>query len=165
MSTENSHSDWWTPRELIKVLDEEFHFDLDAAASEANHICPRYITEEMDALKTPWIGNNVWCNPPYGKGYVSSIPEFTRRAYEQHLEQKNTIVLLLSAYTDPRYFRDYCTKAHEIRMLTGRLAFLEGGVSRVSARFPSMLVIFKHFPGACYKAPHIWTWDWRVKEC
>lgn len=161
MSTENSHSDWWTPRDLIEVLAEEFHFDLDAAASAENAICPHFITEEMDALVTPWIGQNVWCNPPYGKGYVSTIPAFTQRAYEQSVEQRNTVVVLLPAYTDPRYFRDFCTKAHEIRMLTGRLAFMENGKERMSARFPSMLAIFKHFAGTCYKSPHIWTWDWR----
>lgn len=162
MSTENSHSDWWTPRELIKVLSNEFHFDLDAAASAENAICPNYITEEMDALRTPWIGKSVWCNPPYGRGYVSTIPAFTQRAFEQSVEQRNTVVLLLPAYTDPRYWRDYCTKSHEIRFLTGRLAFMEGGVSRMSARFPSALVIFKHIAGTHYgKGPNQWLWDWR----
>ena len=162
MSTENSHSDWWTPRDLIAVLQEEFNFDLDAAASAENHICPCYITEEQDALVVPWVGKNVWCNPPYGKGYVSTIPAFAQRAYEQSVEQRNTVVLLLPAYTDPKYWREYCMKAHEIRFLAGRLAFMEGGQNRMSARFPSALVIFKHIPGVHHgKGPNQWLWDWR----
>lgn len=162
MATPDSHNDWWTPRDLVDVLNREFQFDLDAAASEENAVCGRFITQAQDALVTPWNGRNVWCNPPYGRGYDSTLPQFTRRAYEQHLEQRNTVVLLLPAYTDPRYWRDYCTKAHEIRFLTGRLAFLDRGISRMSARFPSALVIFKWFPGICHKGAHTWVWDWRA---
>lgn len=164
MATENSHSDWWTPRELVEILNWEFNFDLDAAASEKNAVCYRYISAEQDALVTPWTGDNVWCNPPYGQGYKNTIAPFVKRAYEQHIENKNTVVALLPAYTDPKYWRDYCTKAHEIRFLTGRLAFLDGGKKSMSARFPSVLVIWKWLPGTCYKAPHVWTWDWRNND-
>lgn len=165
MATERSHSIWHTPSELVKVMLDEFQFDLDAAANEHNHIVPRWLGpgSELgeDALTAPWLGKNVWLNCPYGEGHSQSIGDFVKRGYEQHLEQKNTVVMLLPAYTDPRYFSNYCMQAHEIRFLTGRLAFLEAGVKRMSARFPSMLVIFKHFPGVCHKAPHIWTWAWR----
>ena len=161
MATENSHNDWWTPRDFLEILNQEFKFDLDAAADDKNAACSNYITQEMDALKTPWMGQTVWCNPPYGAAYKSSLYEFIQRGYEQSIEQRNTIVMLLPAYTDPKYWALYCSKAHEIRFLTGRLAFLDGGVSKMSARFPSALVIFKWFPGTCYKAPHIWTWNWR----
>lgn len=163
MATVNSHSDWWTPTDLIEVVNREFRFDLDAAASADNAICSRYISEEQNALVTPWDGRNVWCNPPYGQGHSFQIRDFVQRGYEQHLEQRNTVVMLLPAYTDPKYWRDYCTKAHEIRFLTGRLAFLEGGSKRMSARFPSALVVWKWFPGACYKGCHTWVWDWRLK--
>ena len=163
MSTVNSHSDWWTPKDLVRVLMDEFHFDLDAAASEQNTICPNYISEEQDALVTRWAGRNVYCNPPYGQGYHNTIAPFVQRAYEQSVELQNTVVILLPAYTDPRYWRDYCTKAHEIRFLTGRLAFLDSGKSKMSARFPSALVIFKWFPGNCYKGAHQWLWDWKAQ--
>lgn len=164
MATGNSHSCWWTPRSLVEVILGEFPIDLDAAADAENAICPRFITKEMDALTAPWDGRYVWCNPPYGEGNSRTIAEFVKRGYEQSVEQHNTVVMLLPAYTDPKYWRDYCSKAHEIRLLTGRLAFLDHGVSRMSARFPSALVIWKWFPGVCYKAPHIWTWDWRANR-
>ena len=162
MATINTHSDWWTPRDFVEVLKQEFPFDLDAAADAENTICERYIDEVQDALKTPWDGRVVWCNPPYGKGNSASIKEFVQRGCEQYLAQRNTVVMLLPAYTDPRYWRDYCTMAHEIRFLTGRLAFLDGGQKKMSARFPSALVIWKYIPGVCYKSPHTWVWDWRA---
>ena len=162
MATSNSHSDWWTPRDLVKVLNAEFQFDLDAAAALENTVCTRFISEEQNALVTPWIGRNVWINPPYGQGHSHSIQEFVQRGYEQHIEQRNTVVMLLPAYTDPRYWRDYVMKAHEVRFLTGRLKFLDHGKTYMSARFPSVLVVFKWFPGVCYKAPYQWLWDWKA---
>lgn len=163
MSTVNSHSDWWTPKALVQTLDEEFRFDLDAAASEENKVCERFISAEQDALVTPWEGENVWCNPPYGKGNSATIKQFVQRGYEQHVQQKNTVIMLLPAYTDPKYWSNFCTRAHEIRFLTGRLSFLDHGTSKMNARFPSAIVIFKWFPGVCHKSAHQWTWDWRVK--
>ena len=163
MATNQSHSIWWTPPDLIRVLKEEFPFDLDAAASPDNAIVERYITAEMDALVTPWDGRCVWVNPPYGSGNSASIKEFVQRGYEQCMEQRNTVVMLLPTYSDPKYWRDYVMKAHEIRFLTGRLKFLDHGITKMSARFPSCLVIWKWFPGTTYKAPHIWTWDWSAR--
>ena len=162
MATTDSHSEWWTPRDLVTVLDQEFHFDLDAAATAQNRVCEHFISPEQDALQTPWVGSNIWCNPPYGKGHSFQIRDFVRRGCEQSLEQHSTVIMLLPAYTDPRYWRDYCAKAHEIRFLTGRLAFLEDGCKRMSARFPSALVIWRWFPGTCYKVAHQWIWDWRT---
>lgn len=163
MATEQSHSNWWTPRDLVKVLMKEFNFDLDAAADAESAICPRFITAEQDALVVPWDGTTVWCNPPFGVGYRNTIAPFVQRAYEQHLEQRNIVVMLLPAYVDPLYWRTYCMKAHEIRFLAGRLAFLEGGKSKMSARFPSALVVFKHISGLHYgKGVNQWVWDWRV---
>lgn len=166
MATPNSHNNWGTPPELFEVLNREFLFDLDAAASVENALVPNFISQEQDALVTPWVGRAVFCNPPYSRGNEGSaslLTSFIRRGYEQSVEQCNTVVMLIPAYTDPKYWRDYCTKAHEIRFLTGRLKFLENGHIRTSARFPSVLVIFKWLPGTCYKAPNTWLWDWRVR--
>src|SRR3990167_7830081 len=158
----NSHDLWLTPPELFSVLDKEFQFDLDAAASFENALYPVYITEQQNALTTPWIGRSVWCNPPY-----SLIGPFVKRAYEESLEQKNTVVILIPTYTDPKYWRDYVTKAHEIRHLVGRIQFIDGNNplgKKCSARFPSTVVVFKHIKGMHYgKGPAVWSWDWRVE--
>lgn len=50
-------SDWETPQELFDKLHEEFHFTLDAAASDRNHKLPRYYTEQTDGLKQDWGGS------------------------------------------------------------------------------------------------------------
>jgi phage N-6-adenine-methyltransferase len=163
MATERSHNDWWTPPALKSVLMKEFNFDLDAAASEENRICEKFISADQDGLKTPWSGTAIWCNPPYGKAFNSYLPDWVQRGYEQSKEQQNTVVMLLPTYTDPKYWRDYVMQAHEIRHLAGRLQFLDHGESKMSARFPSSIVIWKHIPGTHYgKAPLQWVWDWRT---
>jgi phage N-6-adenine-methyltransferase len=162
--------EWRTPPELLKVLWREFPFDLDAAASLENCVVglgridvnSRYkfcITPEEDALVTPWKGQFIWCNPPY-----TQIGPFIKRGYEQHIEQKNTVVMLLPAYTDPKYWSEYVMRAHEVRFLKGRLSFIdEDGMKKTSARFPSVVVVFKWITGEHYgKAPSQWVWDWRA---
>lgn len=158
----DSHNVWWTPPELITVLKKEFPFDLDVAADGENTICLAWYDEKLDALDptNPWKGDYVWCNPPYEQGMIG---KFMKKAYEQHLEQKNTIVMLVPTYIDPKYWRDYVCQAHEIRHLVGRLQFLDNGVKKVSARFPSSLVIFKYISGKCYgKSPNTFNWDWKA---
>lgn len=159
-----SHDNWRTPPEFFEVCDHEFGFFLDAAASPENTLCVGCITEKDNALLTPWVFDYapgpVWCNPPY-----SLIGPFVKRAYEQSEEHGITCCVLLPAYTDPRYWSDYVMKAHEVRFLKGRLSFLdEDGGKRTSARFPSVLVVFKKIVGAHYgKSPNQWVWDWRAQ--
>src|SRR3990167_8570421 len=123
------HDNWQTPPEFFKVVDNEFGCMLDAAASDTNKLCGDWITAEEDALKTPWDANVVWCNPPY-----TMIGPFVKRGFEQSQEQKNTVLMLLPAYTDPKYWSNYVMQAHEVRFLKGRLQFLEEGKKKQSAR-------------------------------
>lgn len=51
----SSKSDEWsTPQELFNQLDDEFHFDLDAAASQSNHKCKKYFDIASDGLTQNW---------------------------------------------------------------------------------------------------------------
>ena len=148
-----AHDNWETPPDLFSLLNKEFGFDLDAAASAENHLCQRYITVEQNAMVTPWDGRAVWCNPPY-----SMLPVFVHRAYYQSLEHNNQTSLLIPAYTDTRYWADIIVPhAVEIRFLVGRLAFLVGGKKQTTARFPSAFVRF-HQIGS---RQQIWWWDWK----
>jgi hypothetical protein len=72
--------------------------------------------------------------------------------------------MCIPAYTDTAYWHEYVLRAHEIRLLKGRLKFLDNGKPADTARFPSAIVIFKHIGGVCQKQPHIWHWDWSGKE-
>lgn len=127
--------EWETPNDLYQELDNEFHFDLDAAASDVNHKCDLYIKE--DALNMPWYGKNIFCNPPY-----SQWQKFVKKAFEENQKYGSTIVLLLPSRTDTKAFHEFIYKnPHaEIRFIKGRLKF---GDSKNSAPFPSMIVIFR----------------------
>ena len=127
---------WSTPQDFFDKLNDEFHFTLDVCADENNHKCEHYYTKEIDGLSRPWIGR-VWCNPPYGR----KIGEWVRRALFVSVAG-NTVVMLLPARTDTKWFHDYIYKRDnvEIRFIKGRLKF---GGCKNSAPFPSMIVIFR----------------------
>lgn len=59
--------DWETPQDFFDELNDEFHFTLDAAASDDNHKCDRYYTKDNSALDKEW-DEQTYCNPPYGRG-------------------------------------------------------------------------------------------------
>ena len=139
------------PQWLFDALDKEFHFTIDAACKEGNCKCPYGkfhedifgIGKKFDSLESTWInqkdvgGNDlpsiIWLNPPYSK-----IKQFMKKAYEESLKGA-VVVCLIPCRTDTRYWHDYVMKAHEIRLIKGRLKF---GDSKGSAPFPSCIVIF-----------------------
>jgi phage N-6-adenine-methyltransferase len=127
---------WETPDNLFKQLDDEFHFEMDTAATEKNSKCKLFLDEELDALQCDW-GDPSFCNPPYSK-----ITAFMKKAYEEGLKGK-TIVCLIPARTDTRQFHDYCMKASEIRLIKRRLKFTNPAKQKTtSATFPSCVVVF-----------------------
>lgn len=128
---------WETPQELFEELNNEFHFALDVCATAKNAKCEKYYTPEIDGLSQPWDGV-VWCNPPYGRNVwkwilAASVACGARGA---------TVVMLLPARTDTRWFHDYIYQKErvEIRFIKGRLKF---GGSKNGAPFPSMICIFR----------------------
>ena len=135
----SSQTDMWeTPQDLFDDLDREFHFDLDVCAIPENAKCKKFYTPEQDGLRQPWDGT-CWCNPPYGR----EIEKWVRRALFASVSGY-TVVMLLPARTDTKWFHDYIYKRAEIRFVKGRLKF---GNSKNSAPFPSMVVIFKGLKG------------------
>ena len=137
MNTElmfSSKTDLWeTPQDLFDKLNNEFHFTLDVCATPENAKCESFYTKEQDGLSQQWKGV-VWCNPPYGK----QIGSWVRRGFFASLSG-NTVVMLLPARTDTRWFHEYIYGKAEIRFIRGRLKF---GGSKNSAPFPSMVVVF-----------------------
>ena len=127
---------WATPQWFFDKLNQEFNFTLDPCATEDNAKCSKFYTVTENGLIQNWGGYCVFCNPPYGR----EITEWVKKAYETHHQYGNTIVMLLPARTDTRWFHDYIYKQAEIRFIKGRLKF---GDSKNSAPFPNMLVIFK----------------------
>lgn len=124
--------DWETPQWLYNELDQTYQFTLDVCATRENKKCRNFYSKELDGLAQKWHGT-CWMNPPYGR----EIGKWVEKAYKESLKGA-TVVCLLPARTDTRWFHDYCTKG-EIKFLKGRLKF---GGSKNSAPFPSMIVIF-----------------------
>lgn len=52
----SASEEWATPQEFYDALNAEFDFTLDPCATEENHKCERYFTQEQDGLKMDWGG-------------------------------------------------------------------------------------------------------------
>lgn len=128
-----SQDEWRTPQWLFDRCALEFgSFDLDAAASDENHMCARWYTEQDNALACPWYGN-VWCNPPY-----SMLRHFAEKAIaEIETGICETVTFLIPARTDTRAFQALAKHASAIVFLAGRVKFEPG---TQSAPFPSAIV-------------------------
>lgn len=143
----SKNMNWCTPQDFFGKLNAEFHFVLDAAATERSAKCEKYYTPETDGLVQSWNcgGGAVFCNPPYGR----EIRKWVRKAYTE-AQNGQTIVLLIPARTDTAYFHDYIYGKAEIRFVRGRLTFTdeEGNSQKdkngraMPAPFPSMIVIY-----------------------
>lgn len=128
--------EWATPKDFFDTLNEEFDFTLDPCATTDNAKCDKFYTKEQDGLKQDWSGERVFCNPPYGK----VIGDWVKKCSEEAKKPNTTVVALIPARTDTRYFHEYIYhKAKEIRFIKGRLKF---GGCKNSAPFPSMVVVF-----------------------
>ena len=127
------NTDWETPQDLFDIINKIFKFDIDVCATAANTKCRKYYTEEQDGLKQKWEGN-VWCNPPYGR----DIGEWVSKACHSHCN-KTTVVMLLPARTDTKWFHERVFMDADVIFLKGRLKF---GGGKGSAPFPSMIAIW-----------------------
>lgn len=126
---------WETPQDFFDKLDAEFHFTLDACAIPENAKCEKYFTPEQDGLRQAWTGT-VWCNPPYCR----QTGKWVKKAHDESIKNKCTVVMLLPSRTDVSWFHDYILGKAEIRFIRGRLKF---GNAKNSAPFPSMVCIFR----------------------
>lgn len=159
-AVENTRANWETPPELFAVLDDEFGFDLDAAASETNTKCKRWLEgPHIDpaicscGLCTSWAGDVVFCNPPYGAGLERWIDKFIKESREA------TIVAVLPANTDTRWFAKVAANTYELRLLTGRVQFLLPGGVRNENGNPGGTMVAVFATPANHR--EISVWDWR----
>jgi phage N-6-adenine-methyltransferase len=148
-----------TPPDLIKVLDKEFNFTLEACADKERRALPHLpyygLDNGMDAKLHPW-GERTFCNPPYSKG---NIPDFLEKGFQERAS--GIQVLLVSADVGTKYWYEASWRASEIRFLKGRVNFwYNNEPAPFSARFSSAIVIFSPSPKPC----HTWWWDWKSHE-
>lgn len=157
--------EWETPPELFDALDDVFNFDLDAAASYENHLCPVYFSlGGMNALDVNWW--RLWCfpydnyayvhynassiflNPPYGRG--GNISGWMEKAVEMHYSplapKDGRIVLLLPNRTSESWFQLVSAHASMQLQIAGRLKFRLNGQEQNSAPFGSIVVVLGPVP-------------------
>jgi len=120
---------WTTPKGLWRELDKEFEFGLDAAALSSSTLVPSNwygpdhpSAGRRNALTRSWAqdtSGTVWLNPPYGRGITG---RFVAKAAS---EGKNglTVVCLVPARTDTKWWHDHVLGQCEIRFVRGRLRF------------------------------------------
>ena len=145
----SNNDNWSTPQSFFDKLNKIYNFTLDPCATDTSHKCDKYYTEEQDGLSESWSGETVFMNPPYGRG----IKHWLKKAYEESRNENTTVVCLIPARTDTKYWHEYCMKAEKIYFVKGRLKF--GGATN-SAPFPSCVVVFeesKKTPAMDYLTP------------
>lgn len=105
----SNKEDWETPQELFNELDQEFNFTIDVCADNRNKKCKRFYTKEENGLLQNWNNEIVWCNPPYGR----KIGEWVKKAEESNA----TVVMLLPARTDTKWFHEYIYKLNILKKI------------------------------------------------
>lgn len=125
---------WATPQTFFNKLNSVFRFTLDVCALPDNAKCINYFSPNEDGLSKEWNGV-CWMNPPYGRG----IEKWIKKAYVSSISNGATVVCLLPARVDTRWWHDYCSKG-EVHFLKGRLKF---GDAKNNAPFPSAIVVFR----------------------
>jgi phage N-6-adenine-methyltransferase len=135
---------WSTPQDFFANLDAEFHFTLDACAIAANATCDRYFSPEDDGLIQDWGQEVIWCNPPY-----SQVARWIAKAYDAS-KAGATVVCLVYAAVDTRWWQTYVQPYAEFRFPPGRLKF---GISPHHAPRASAVVIFRPFEQVAGAAP------------
>ena len=125
---------WATPQDFFDRLNVVFRFNVDVCALPDNAKCGEFFTPDMDGLAQPWQGV-CWMNPPYGR----EIGKWVEKAYRSAKETRATVVCLLPARVDTRWWHDFCAKG-EIHFVKGRLKF---GGAKNFAPFPNAVVVFR----------------------
>jgi phage N-6-adenine-methyltransferase len=125
---------WATPQDFYARLEAVFKFQTDVCALPTNAKCEHYYSPEVNGLEQDWSGV-CWMNPPYGR----EIGAWVEKAHKSAKQNGATVVCLLPARTDTRWWHDYCAKG-EVFFIRGRLKF---GDAKDSAPFPSAIVVFR----------------------
>lgn len=81
-----------TPPEIYAPQHAMHRFTLDAAASVANAKCDRFFTIDNSGLSQSWVGERVWCNPPF-----SNCGAWVSKAWDEMRNGAELIVMLLPA--------------------------------------------------------------------
>jgi phage N-6-adenine-methyltransferase len=161
--------EWRTPPDVFAALHDEFDFDIDLAATAANHLLPSWygpgstLADGEDALTVPWSiseRGRGFLNPPYS---AALIGPFVRKAAEEARAGFTTVALVK---LDPStQWWAWTRSATEIREVPCRVPFLKAdGASAAGAMFPSAVVVFRPQPGIVRAQPRRVVWTWKTQK-
>lgn len=161
--------EWATPDDFFSVVDEEFQFNLDAAATKHNRKCTHFIPPRVNALHAnmPWVDElcfaldatpcmRIWLNPGFAK-----VGPWMEKAHNEAQKHPSAVVVVMALIApSAKWWRDWAMKASEIRLLGGRrVQFVAPeGIEQSSNARENCLIIFR--PNPYGRKPDIWTWDW-----
>jgi phage N-6-adenine-methyltransferase len=139
----DSGVEWSTPPWLVLPLARAVGgYDLDAASgAEDRPYADDVLTEDDDALTTPWRGR-VWINPPYGR---TENPTWADRITDQaESDDVQSITALIPSNTGTSWFGDYyASDADALTFIHTRIQF---GDAANGATFASAIAHFGVFP-------------------
>lgn len=178
-------TNYGTPLPIYRKSDDEFNFDLDPCCNLDNqkaplgfgpheHGAPFDGTEKklsdgrlhvsVDGLTANWDvkgdgSTSVFVNPQYSKN--KKIPgdntntEMWMKKAREWSQKGLTVVMLVNSNTDTEWFHQYAIKAHELRFVHKRIAFLMDGKPQKSPTKANLIVVFRPgnppegFPKCC----------------
>ena len=136
--TWSANDKWSTPSWLVDLLDQEFHFTLDAAAIPENAKCDRFFSPTEDGLQQDWSNEVVWLNPPYNK---QEIGKWVEKAYIESTTHNAVVVMLIPMWNGYAWWDEYCVKRGEIRFMQGTVSFT--GYGKTKGHYDLAVVIFR----------------------
>jgi phage N-6-adenine-methyltransferase len=131
----SKRADWGTPAALFKKLDAEFTFGLDVAAEAHNTKCLEYYGPDhkdeqfRDGLAVDWWADAnarylsaFFMNPPYSRTLKLKIEPWLQKAVVESMKGL-TVVGIIPANQQTRWWQTYVRAAYEVRFLTHRISF------------------------------------------
>lgn len=172
----SDNTEWEAPGEVYHPLNKEFHFTLDATASQNNSKCSHYFSKGRSCLTRDVNLRHkaVWMNPPYNKPeqpckdncrkkacqkrghhlkeYLPGQVDFVKWAWEQS-QRGITVVSLIPARTDTLLWHSLIWDKRKHQPRPGvEVRFKEGRVKFMGASagavFPSAIIIFRRVDDA-----------------
>ncbi len=108
-----------TPWYLFDMLDAEFQFTVDAAASSKNAKLERHWTKEIDGLTQDWTEETVFVNPPF---LAADLRRWVEKAWVASREPGTIVVMVVPVKSDQDWWHDFSIRT-EIRFVKGRVKF------------------------------------------
>ena len=122
-----------------KTIEYNVNPVFDYFASKQNHVTKKYWTKKNNAFEKNWKYDG-FINPPY-----SIIADVMKKAYEEHLKNNITLMILTYNKTDTAWWHEYVEDKAEVHFHKGRIKFLDkdGHITKNSAPYPSVWIIYR----------------------